>query len=673
MAGGIYGGAAAGLESGFNMAMRLDQAQQDRQLREQQLAMQQRAADRADAMTAFTTARQLRDDLAKEGSGLATQYGANVPPELATDYEGRVKAAHDAYTAAANKLVPHVQAEKQAGQNLFSDLQAGNVKLQDVPPGQFVQALTATTGRPVSDFVPGPNGEPSPVEQGLTKLKTGLQTGNEQYVLDGANAMLAPELQKGVGQPSPHGGTIVGKKIVKFLPMPPSDPNNPNDPNDPNKGKVVPVLRVFVSNQDPQAGVGEKRAQMEREAQQYGAPAGATGHYDAPLTQYRSTDPNDPIAHLDINEAMDRAMRLGSIASMMRNPQFASYVDQGVKQVGSAPDDFLKALYSTGGTMPTKPQVTYENVPAGGVTYRIGKDTTGKEISRETLQHEAAPINPNAAPPTRHVNANGDTVDQEWDAKTQTWKEVGRGPKFKQGVGGSLGIGAAGLTDEENAALFGPHGAVTEGRLDPNRINSRTARLLADAELTNPGTDFAGMSGDIQLGRNQTFRTRAMVAETLPTIMQNMVNAGKKVDFSNYQPVARMQAWVKGQTNDPDLTEYMVQRNDALMSIAGVMRGVGMTDQAHRAETEVAAPTMSPQALDAWMRGQMHALQPRLEQYRGITAPRGRRAGGVSASLGGAPAPSPATSGAPAPGTVMQGYRFKGGDPAQQANWERVQ
>jgi hypothetical protein len=36
-------------------------------------------------------------------------------------------------------------------------------------------------------------------------------------------------------------------------------------------------------------------------------------------------------------------------------------------------------------------------------------------------------------------------------------------------------------------------------------------------------------------------------------------------------------------------------------------------------------------------------------------------------------ASAPKTSAPPAVGTIKGGYRFKGGDPASQANWERVQ
>jgi hypothetical protein len=49
---------------------------------------------------------------------------------------------------------------------------------------------------------------------------------------------------------------------------------------------------------------------------------------------------------------------------------------------------------------------------------------------------------------------------------------------------------------------------------------------------------------------------------------------------------------------------------------------------------------------------------------------------GMSGSRGAAippePMPTPATA-APTPGAVEGGYRFKGGNPADQRNWERVQ
>ena len=52
-------------------------------------------------------------------------------------------------------------------------------------------------------------------------------------------------------------------------------------------------------------------------------------------------------------------------------------------------------------------------------------------------------------------------------------------------------------------------------------------------------------------------------------------------------------------------------------------------------------------------------------------APGAPRAPGAPAAPGGQQRPAAAPA-APAVGTVVNGYRFKGGDPANEANWERL-
>jgi len=42
------------------------------------------------------------------------------------------------------------------------------------------------------------------------------------------------------------------------------------------------------------------------------------------------------------------------------------------------------------------------------------------------------------------------------------------------------------------------------------------------------------------------------------------------------------------------------------------------------------------------------------------------------AQMSGLGAAAPAAGAAPAVGTIMQGYRFKGGNPADKNNWEKV-
>lgn len=184
------------------------------------------------------------------------------------------------------------------------------------------------------------------------------------------------------------------------------------------------------------------------------------------------------------------------------------------------------------------------------------------------------------------------------------------------GFNPNTGMGwAAQLGPEQYAAL---DNAIREGRLDPARLNSRTALIYAEIEARSPGTNFNRMIADAALQRNATFQQRAMTMEALPTVLSHMTSLGKKIGYSDNRTIGRMQAFMQGEFNDPDYAEYMSLRNDALMNIANVMRGVGMSDQAHRAEIEAAAPTMSPLALDGWLKGQMSALKPRLDQFRRV-------------------------------------------------------
>jgi hypothetical protein len=186
--------------------------------------------------------------------------------------------------------------------------------------------------------------------------------------------------------------------------------------------------------------------------------------------------------------------------------------------------------------------------------------------------------------------------------------------------------------------------AVQEGRLDPTRVNSRSAPILAQMELQTPGMNFNRLHADAALQSNATFQQRAMSVDMLPGLLSNVTSLGKKLNggtgYNDLKSVGVMQQFMNGQTNDPDYTEYMTARNDTLLRLASVMRGVGMSDQAHTAEVQAMAPTLSPAALDAWMKGQMSVVSPLLERQRRIT--------NLGTPGGGTPAPSAATAPAPA-------------------------
>lgn len=173
------------------------------------------------------------------------------------------------------------------------------------------------------------------------------------------------------------------------------------------------------------------------------------------------------------------------------------------------------------------------------------------------------------------------------------------------------------LTEHElRLATMLANGEIDASQL-PKRGNTYN-KIVAGAKELNPELDIRTATADYALSKNPAFRQKTMTAEVLPDIMKHVVDAGKRVDFSNIKAIGSFQKFYKENTNDPDLTEYMALRNDALMEIASVMRGAGMTDKAHEAEVEAMTPTLSPRALDAWVKAQTTALKPRLEIMRKI-------------------------------------------------------
>lgn len=165
---------------------------------------------------------------------------------------------------------------------------------------------------------------------------------------------------------------------------------------------------------------------------------------------------------------------------------------------------------------------------------------------------------------------------------------------------------------------------VAQGGAVPGQIPKRgTAylKIMSRALEINPKLDMRTADADYSLAKNPSFRQRAITAEALPEVMENMVEAGKRVNFSDVRFIGNVQRWMKGQFNDPDFTEYMALRNDGLMEIASVMRMNGVTDKATELEAEAANPTMSPKALDAWLKAQTTALEARLRIQRPIIKP----------------------------------------------------
>lgn len=251
-----------------------------------------------------------------------------------------------------------------------------------------------------------------------------------------------------------------------------------------------------------------------------------------------------------------------------------------------------------------------------------GKVATPFEVKPESG------VLPGAFTPTVLQTPGGaaDTAQKTADARLKNVQADVGGFNPNTGFGGMLSR----LPQDQQDAL---NQAMEEHRINPKDLNSRNIDIYGHMAVTRPGFNFNRAIADATLSRNPTFQQRAMIVEGLPGLISNVTSLGKKLNYADLKIVGEAQKWVQGQTNDPMLTEYMAARNDTLFKIANVMRGIGMSDKAFAAEDEIAHPSMSAAALDGWLKGQMSAIKPLIEQQH------------RAAHIGETPAPSDGGSG----------------------------
>ena len=326
--------------------------------------------------------------LATEGQGYAA---GDMPPDAATqqDFAQRVQGLGEAKSQIlARRSGFDPAAVKKQAQADIEAIKSGD--LSTLKPGQLTRAATVATGRAPTDYLRA-DGQPAAVERAASDFMEGLKGGDEPRMLSGLNAMFAPQLRKGIGQPSPHGGTIVAKQIVNLVPAPGSDPNDP---------KVIPTLRVFInSGKNFRGPVPE------------GTPEGATGHYDAPLTENRSSDPNDKVKAIGMKEAMDYIGHQMSFVELMNRPE-AQQLLQGDQQAGDFnPQEYLSALSQVGVKKPEQ-SVTMTSIPAGGSVLQSVKDKRGN-VSNTIIQGNEKPAPPNKQEEV--LQAKLDAIDEDGD------------------------------------------------------------------------------------------------------------------------------------------------------------------------------------------------------------------------------------------------------------------
>ncbi len=275
----------------------------------------------------------------------------NVPPEYKQQMIAKQREIDSRLKAAREKFAnPRVAADQKAAEEYFARVKAGQVDFNSASPHDIYKHVTYMCKRPPEDFIRPDDKNPSKIEQACMDVEAGITSGNNDLIVKGANTLYQPELSKGIGELRADGSRIVSKEISQLVP-------HPDDPT-----KFVPILKVTVERQD-----------------------GAKGVYEAPVTQNRSSDPNDLPKVIDMDEALDDMGRKASIAAAFNTPEMKKKLLDGAKTARPEVDEFLASMSAAGVSVPTK-KIKRERMNLGN-EYQIDEvDAETGEVLKTTYE-----------------------------------------------------------------------------------------------------------------------------------------------------------------------------------------------------------------------------------------------------------------------------------------------
>ncbi len=331
---GVYEALSRGIESGYGMARQADLDKQNREQTTLQNERQRQADMRAEediTLRRDTEKRQQkRLDTAdraarvKEGIAAAEAEIADIEKTAAArQLQGMPVDPEDAKRYGT--LRAQLKAERQESLDFFSRVETEQTDIGEATPKDLYLHWTRATGMLPEDVQKMP--------QHIADIQSGLETGNPGLQIKGVNGLLGPTyLRRGIGEPSPHGGTITRKEIVNLVPARGADGIDHPD-------KVFPIVRVYVQTDD-----------------------GSEKYYDAPLTRNGTTEANDAIVPLDLKRGFDYMGQMGTLATAAQSPQIATKLAQGAQEAGPEAKKYLDDL--TARTKPVPKDATTQKIEA---------------------------------------------------------------------------------------------------------------------------------------------------------------------------------------------------------------------------------------------------------------------------------------------------------------------
>ncbi len=535
MAGGLAAGIARGLSTGYGMARDAYQDEQTQKRQAVEDVYKARSDERADQaakrenerlelMRSTEQRQQQRLDENERRQRAAEAIGALE--KSIGDIETTAKARQlqnmpvDPEDAKRyGELNAQLRAARQESINFLTRVQAGRQSLDDVTPKDLVLHLVRAMGMTLQDLAQMP--------QHVSDITDGLKYGNVDMQIKGVNGLLGPTyLKRGIGEPSPYGGTITKKEVVRLVPA--QDANGVSYPD-----KVYPILRVYTDM------IG---------------PDGQPLYYDAPMTRDGTTGEKDQIVPIDLKRGFDYMGNVGTLAEALRNPAIAKRLAEGEKEGGPEARKYLDDL--TARSRPTKRVTTTEKVDLGDRTLMITRDENGKEISREELRKGAAP---RLFAPPRAGGAGGTAGEPTLPDETLT-------AMAEQYLAG-------------DKSVFQNLGRGAQGAANVVALRTRVTEVAKEAGMTPDQIalvqqEFGGM-GAAQRALGTRSANFGLAEKEAYSMADLVIDASSKVPRTQFMPINKAIIAYENNTGNPQTRQFGAALNSFIQAYARAVSPIG--------------------------------------------------------------------------------------------------
>lgn len=407
MARSIGEAAATGLQAGLSLAFQMND-RRDAKLRREKMDLRDeqdrtRRIEREDATASLQALGAQKAALGGEVQSAETA-GVSLAPDRQLAITAGTKAISEGMSKAYSALGG---ADLTALDKKYSDaveqVKAGKLDMAALPGPEFGAVFTQATGHSPKMYLRGPAGEPAPIEQAAALVQEGMEGNQPEKTIAGLNVLLKPKIDRVVGKPSPHGGTIVGAEIESLHMDPRSSKDDP---------RVVPMLKVYVN--DP----SETGPRMEN---------GATGWYLAPLTEGRETGKDAKVKSLSMRGGLDFVGQNMMLADQLNTPEARAKVEEAYSAPGMTPEDWLQVKAQLGARAPEK-KVSLNVIPAGG---RLATTVSDKQGNPVTTYTDGAPKKERAQTLIEKAQEQADQKGTSFDEEYGKLKQSGAAPAAK--------------------------------------------------------------------------------------------------------------------------------------------------------------------------------------------------------------------------------------------------